>query len=112
MPEIEAIWITSIVGATGIVAGTVLGFMALSERSDYDANPTAESADRGERLALFADVAFGVGAMGALTALVLYVTSDDGHGAAASEPEPAEPSATITPVLGPTHVGVVTGGRF
>jgi hypothetical protein len=112
-PPTEAIWITSIVGATGIVAGTVLGFMALSERSDYDANPTTESADRGERLALFADVAFGVGAMGALTALVLYVTYDDAPEAAPSESsEAAEPTATITPVIGPSHIGLLTGGRF
>ena len=108
-PPTEALWITGIVGATGLVAGTVLGFMALSERSDYDANPTAQSADDGERLALFADVAFGVGAMGALTAIVLYVTSDD----APEAPEAAAaPTASIAPSIGPTHVGLVTGGRF
>lgn len=112
-PPTEALWITSIVGATGIITGTVLGFMALAERSDYDANPTAESADRGERLALFADVAFGVGAMGALTAIVLYVTSDDEPEALAADGDkPAEPAASITPVIGPTHIGVVAGGRF
>jgi tetratricopeptide (TPR) repeat protein len=108
-PPTEALWITGIVGAAGLITGTVLGFVALSERSDYDANPTAESADRGERLALFADVAFGIGAMGALTAIVLYVTSDDEPAA----PEAAaEPTARIAPVVGPTHVGVVAGGRF
>lgn len=112
-PPTEALWITSIVGATGLITGTVLGFMALAERSDYDANPTADSADRGERLALFADVAFGVGAMGALTAIVLYVTSDDAPEAPAADGEKAdEPAASITPVVGPTHIGVVTGGRF
>ena len=112
-PPTEAIWITGVIGATGIVAGTVLGFMALSERSDYDANPTSGSADRGERLALFADVAFGVGAMGALTALVLYVTSDDAPEASPGEGEPAsEPAASIAPVIGPTQIGVVAGGRF
>jgi Ni,Fe-hydrogenase III small subunit len=108
-PPTEAIWITGVVGATGIIAGTVLGFMALSERSDYDANPTSGSADRGERLALFADVAFGVGAMGALTALVLYVTSDD---APEASPGEGEPAASVTPVIGPTQIGVVAGGRF
>jgi tetratricopeptide (TPR) repeat protein len=72
-----ALWITSIVGATGIVTGTVLGFMVMSERSDFDANPTAKSADRGERLALFADVAFGVGAMALITGAVLYLTKDE-----------------------------------
>jgi Ni,Fe-hydrogenase III small subunit len=111
-PPTEALWITGIVGAAGIVTGTVLGFLALSERSDYDANPTAESADRGERLALFADVAFGVGAMGALTALVLYVTYDDEPEPAVDSETSAEPSATLTPVVGPSTIGVVAGGRF
>jgi len=111
-PPTEALWITSIVGATGLITGTVLGFMALAERSDYDANPTADSADRGERLALFADVALGVGAMGALTALVLYVTSDDSPEAPTEAEPAAEASASIAPVIGPTHIGLVTGGRF
>lgn len=108
-PPTTALWITGIVGATGIVTGTVLGFLALSERSDYDANPTVESADRGERLALFADVAFGVGAMGALTAVILYVTSDDASAAPAND---AGASASIAPVVGPEQVGLVAGGRF
>jgi Ni,Fe-hydrogenase III small subunit len=111
-PPTEALWISGIVGATGIVTGTVLGFLALSERSDYDANPTAASADRGERLALFADVAFGVGAMGALTALVLYVTYDDEPEPAAETEASTPPSATLTPVIGPSTIGVVAGGRF
>ena len=109
-PPTEALWITGIVGATGLITGTVLGFLALSERSDYDANPTAESADDGERLALFADVAFGVGAMGALTAVVLYVTGDDSP--APAEGESGAASASIAPVIGPTQVGVVAGGCF
>jgi tetratricopeptide (TPR) repeat protein len=114
-PPTEAIWLTSIVGATGLVTGTVLGFMALAERSDYDANPTAESADRGERLALFADVAFGVGAISALTAIVLYATGDEPS-------EPAEPDApesarsgsrwSLAPVVAPGHLGLASEGRF
>jgi hypothetical protein len=55
----------------------VLGIMALSERSDYDKNPTEAGADRGERLALFADVGFGVGAMALVTTAVLLLTHDD-----------------------------------
>lgn len=71
-----AIWVSGIVGATGLLAGSVLGFMALAENSDYDADPTAAGADRGERLALFADVAFGIGAMALVTGAVLYLTDD------------------------------------
>lgn len=72
-----ALWITGIVGAAGLVTGSVLGFLTLSERSDFDAHPNEASADRGERLALFADVAFGVGAMALITGAVLYLTADD-----------------------------------
>jgi hypothetical protein len=74
------------VGAAGLVTGTVLGFMVLAERSDFDASPSEASADRGERLALFADVAFGVGAMALITGAVLYLTDDSS--------EPAERETT------------------
>lgn len=112
-PPTEAIWATSILGAAGLVTGTVLGFMALAERSDYDANPTAESADRGERLALFADVSFGVGAMAALTAVVLYVVNDEPEAAAPPAAHAAPRSSwSLAPAIAPGHVGLAGGGRF
>src|SRR6201999_2932864 len=43
-PE-AALWIPVIVGAAGIVTGSVLGFLTLAEQSDFDSNPTADSAD-------------------------------------------------------------------
>jgi tetratricopeptide (TPR) repeat protein len=78
-PEVPvtALWITGGLGAAGIIAGSVLGFLALKEHSDFEKTPTESSADRGERLALFADVGFGVGAMALVTAAVLYLTYDD-----------------------------------
>jgi hypothetical protein len=72
-----ALWITGTIGAAGLIAGTVLGFLALKEHSDFQSKPTEASADRGERLALFSDVGFGIGAMAAVTAAVLYFTKDD-----------------------------------
>ena len=87
----------------------------LAERSDYDANPTDESADRGERLALFADVAFGVGAMALITGAVLYLTDDSG------EPEPASAHATrrvrgndvaFAPIVSPRVAGVSARVRY
>jgi hypothetical protein len=112
-----ALWVTSIVGAAGLVTGTVLGFMVLAERSDYDAMPTEKTADRGERLALFADVSFGVGAMALITGAVLYLTDDS-----ASEPAPAatpaasaklrEPSFAVAPVAGPRIAGLTARVRY
>jgi tetratricopeptide (TPR) repeat protein len=72
-----ALWITAGVGAAGLITGTVFGFLALSERSDFDEMPTKASADRGERLALVADVGFGVGIAALATAAILYLVTDD-----------------------------------
>jgi tetratricopeptide (TPR) repeat protein len=106
-PPTTALWITSIVGAAGLVTGTVLGFVVLAERSDFDAKPTEASADRGERLALFADVAFGVGAMALITGAVLYLTSGD-----ATEPAPS--TARLRLGAQPVRDGaaVVAHGQF
>ncbi len=110
-PE-AALWITGIVGAAGIVTGSVLGFLTLAEQSDFDSNPTAESADRGERLALFTDVAFGVGAMALVTGAVLLLTSDFG----AEPAPPAQPQARsnfqVVPGASPSGASVVARGHF
>jgi tetratricopeptide (TPR) repeat protein len=74
-----AIVVTASLGAAGVVAGTVLGIFALKERGDFNANPSTAGADRGERLALFSDVGFGIGAMSLITTAVLLFTHDDSH---------------------------------
>jgi tetratricopeptide (TPR) repeat protein len=114
-----ALWVTSIVGATGLVTGTVLGFMVLAERSRFDANPTDASAKRGERLALFTDVSFGVGAMALVTAAVLYFTADRPTQSAskAGDATPAaqsrlEPRFTLLPMASGREAGVAAMGRF
>lgn len=71
-----AIVITASLGAVGLIAGTALGILALTARSDYDQNPSAAKADDGERLALFSDVGFGIGAMALVTTAVLLFTRD------------------------------------
>lgn len=106
-----ALWITGIVGAAGIVTGTVLGFMALAESSDFDANPTAESADRGERLALFTDVSFGLGAMALLTGAVIYLTTGDAEPAPASAAQ-ARGHIRVTPAASADGAGVIAKTRF
>jgi hypothetical protein len=108
-PPTTALWITSIVGAAGLVTGTVLGFIVLAERSDFDAKPTEASAKRGERLALFTDVAFGVGAMALVTGAVLYFTADE----AAAQPQ-AEHAASfsLSPSANAHGAGLSAHGRF
>jgi len=76
-PPRAAIITTASLGAAGVIAGTVLGIFALKERSDFNNDPTEAGADRGERLALFSDVGFGVGAMSLITTAVLLFTHDE-----------------------------------
>ncbi len=104
-----ALWITGVVGAAGLVTGTVLGFMVLAERSDFDADPTADSADRGERLALFTDVAFGVGAMALLTGAVIYLTAGDSVEETAGEDAAR---LQLSPLASPDGAGVMARTRF
>ncbi|MDD9933593.1 MAG: PEGA domain-containing protein, partial [Myxococcales bacterium] len=114
-PPTTALWVTSVVGAAGLVGGTVLGFMALAERSDFDANPTEASADRGERLALFADVSFGIGAMAIITGAVLYLTVDESGERApeGEDPEAADQARLeVAPLVGPDAAGVITRITF
>jgi PEGA domain len=74
-----------IAGAAAVV-GTVFGVKALNSKSDFDKNPTTQSADDTERSALIADMAFGVAITLGVTGIVL-LTSDD-------TPAPAATSST------------------
>jgi tetratricopeptide (TPR) repeat protein len=75
-PPRAAIIVTASLGAVGVIAGSVLGIFALKDRSDFNTAPTDAGADRGERLALFSDVGFGIGAMSLITTAVLLFTHD------------------------------------
>jgi len=101
-----AVWIAAGVGAAGLVSGTVLGFLALSEQSDFDVAPTEAIADRGERLALFADVGFGVAVAGLVTALVLQLASGDDEEEAAETAAAPTARLQIAPVVGANGGGV------
>lgn len=103
------VWVFAGVGGAALVAGTVLGFLALSEQASFDDQPTEDTADRGELFALFADVSFGVAAAAGLTAIVLYLTSggdDDEADAADPAADPAAGEAArleLRPMLGSTN---------
>ena len=70
-----SVWVTSGVAVAALVTGTVLGVVALKQEKDFNDDPTERGADRGDRIALFADVSFGVAAGAAITSLALYLTS-------------------------------------
>lgn len=74
------VWVATSVAGAGLVAGTVLGFLALGELSEYNALPPGdprlrEIRDRGENYALLSDVSFGVSVLGAAVAAVVYFSS-------------------------------------
>lgn len=79
------VWVTAGVAALGLVSGTVFGFLALSEQSNFDNAPSHEIADRGEIFALVADISFGVAAAAAITAIVLYIVERSSGGGSSTE---------------------------
>lgn len=74
------VWVTAGLGAAGLISGTVFGFLALSEQSNFDETPTHETADQGEVFALVADISFGFAAAMAITAVVLYIVESSAGG--------------------------------
>jgi hypothetical protein len=97
------------IALAGVVAGTVLGLLALSEQSDFDAMPTEDTADSGERLALFADLSFGVAAVAGITAAVLLVASS---GSSEDSAVSTGAEARVMPFVTESAAGVACGGRF
>ncbi|MGB0679190.1 MAG: hypothetical protein ACPGUV_05970, partial [Polyangiales bacterium] len=69
-----AVWTAAGVASAAVVSGTILGFFALAKQNDFEARPRADTADQGERLALFADVSFALALAAAVTGLVLHLS--------------------------------------
>jgi len=67
------VWVLAGVGAATLIAGTVFGFLALSEQSNFDSEPAEDVADRGEIFALVADIGFGIAGASVIAAIILYV---------------------------------------
>lgn len=70
----RAVISTGAISAAALVSGTVLGVLALRKERDYRNDPSAKTADQGERLALFADLSFGLAALSAITSFTLFMT--------------------------------------
>ncbi|WP_426749246.1 tetratricopeptide repeat protein [Myxococcus sp. Y35] len=64
------------VGVAGVVAGVLFGMQARDARDDFDAATNVPSkeefADKTRSRALLADIGFGVGLAGVITAIILY----------------------------------------
>lgn len=89
-----------VTGGLAVVAagvGTVFGILALSDKSDFDKNPTSSKADDGENHALIADMAFGVAVTFGVTSAVLFLTKDDQLQPPAAKIVPSHKTAAAKP---------------
>ena len=115
-----------VTGGLAIVAagvGTVFGIMALSDKSDFDKNPTTQTADNGDTHALIADMSFGVALTFGVTSAVLFLTRDEAPAASSATPKTTTAKAeadrkrnritvTPTPVVGAHSTGAGFTLRF
>ena len=67
--------------------------MTLSDKSDYDKNPTSSKADDGDTHALICDMSFGVALTFGVTSAVLFLTKDEPPPATASNASPEAKAA-------------------
>lgn len=115
-----------VTGGLAIVAagvGTAFGIMALSDKSNFDKNPTTSTADNGDTHALIADMSFGVALTFGVTSAVLFLTSDEApqntpsaslqHARTAdAKAKPRGLKLTPTPMVGPHSGGAALTLRF
>jgi hypothetical protein len=99
-----------IAGAAAIV-GTIFGVRALSDKKDYDENPTAKGADDVERNALIADMAFGVTLTLGVTGIVLLV-ADDTPAQTASSASTNSAGLHLLPYVSPKGAGASASMSF
>lgn len=93
-------YITLGAAGAGVLVGTIFGIKALSSKSDFNGNPTADGADTAERNALIADMAFGVAVTLGVTGAVLLLSN---------KPEPAPNAAALAPLRSNVRVSPFVG---
>jgi hypothetical protein len=101
-----AVWIFGGLTGVALVGGTVLGFLALSDQSEYEQSPSVEIKDRGERMALFADIGFGVAVVAGVTTIILATTGGS------EDSEEGDEALRVVPVAGAGGAGAVLQGAF
>ncbi len=99
------VWVFAGIGAATLIAGTVFGFLALSEQSNFDTMPSNDTADRGETFALVADISFGVAAASVLAAIILYIVER-------ADADSSSSSAMVAPYATENGGGVAASLRF
>jgi hypothetical protein len=86
--------------------------MTLSDKSDFDKNPTTSTADNGDTHALITDMAFGVALTFGVTSAVLFLTKDEppAQSKAASKAVTAKSDKSHVTLTPTPMVGAHSGG--
>ncbi|MBO6935962.1 MAG: PEGA domain-containing protein [Deltaproteobacteria bacterium] len=90
-------------GGAAIVAGAILGGIALGKANGADTSDGSD-ADSARGLALGADIAFGVGILAAGAGLLVFLLSGDD--------DEADDDVALTPAVGPGFAGAMARGTF
>jgi tetratricopeptide (TPR) repeat protein len=109
-------YITLGAAVVGAGVGTAFGVQALSAKSDFDKHPTNGNADKAERDALIADMAFGVALTLGVTGIVLLTTAgdsaDESTAHSTSAPHPLRARLEVAPVVTGTTQGAAARLTF
>jgi len=108
-------YVTLGVAGAGAIVGTFFGIKALGAKSDFNDNPTTDNADKVERNALIADMAFGVAITLGVTGVVL-LTSGGGDEKPAKEGKlhrlPPRAKLNVAPFMTPHSGGAAARLTF
>jgi len=96
-----------VTGGIAVIAagiGTGFGVAALSDKSDFNKNPTTATANSGENNALVSDMGFGIALTLGVTSVILFTTRGETSAAPAPSATPApdnapKPTAATTPTF-------------
>lgn len=101
----------------GAGLGAAFGIVALSNKSDFDKNPTYDSGNNAKDFAVYSDAAFGAAAVLAVTSVIFFVT--DNNDTPATSPNPSafkspsvSPKFSAAPMMTPHGGGASAMVRF
>jgi hypothetical protein len=102
-------YVTLGLAGAGAVVGTIFGIQALSAKSDFEAAPSTDAADRADRNALIADMSYAVAITFGVTGAVLLFSKDTPEepkpATGMTKPTTAPRKAFVTPYAGPNGGG-------
>lgn len=97
------------VGAAGLVAGAVMGGLALGKYDEYNTTPAKDALDQGRLFSLVADIGFGTAVAGAAVGTIYWLVTKPKSGAGVP---PSQGGLFLAPAVGASGGGAVITGRF